>query len=187
MEILDNLFVTEAGFVWSCNRMMVDVLHDILHGDGEENYGAMTDVEYTEQQLEENQSLQWIADLREEPRKIVVIAVADWGGDRTRKSTPGGIVLLGDVNGVPLRSWSRLQHLSALSSGEAEYAAFIAAVTEGRAAQALCADLGFNVPLELQTDSSAAKGSAERVGLLRMKHLELKQFYLKQMVAMGLL
>ena len=42
-------------------------------------------------------------------------------------------------------------------------------------------------PLTALTDASAAKGAAERVGPLRMKHLELRQMFVKEMCEAGLL
>ena len=53
--------------------------------------------------------------------------------------------------------------------------------------QTLASELGEEVCLELLTDTSAAKGSAERMGTLKMKHLQLREFYLKELMAQKLL
>jgi len=80
-----------------------------------------------------------------------------------------------------------MQGAVTLSSGEAEYGAMLVGAVEGRAAQTLCQELGADPQLILCTDSSAAKGTAEKAGLLRMRHLEVKRLYLKELVQRGLL
>ena len=87
-------------------------------------------------------------------------------------------------------TWSRTQSAVALSSAEAEYYALAVAVSEGRMVQNMLKEMESleAVPmLTAITDASAAKGAAERVGPLRMKHLELRQMFVKEMCEAGLL
>ena len=59
---------------------------------------------------------------------IKVYIVSDWAGCRkTRKSTSGGIVVLGGV----VKSWIPTQPSIALSSREVEYSALVRAAVEG--------------------------------------------------------
>jgi len=120
----------------------------------------------------------------EDPTELVVYTDADWAGDlRSRRSTSGGIILLGDTWST---SWSRLQAVTALSSAEAEYYSLTLGVQEGRAIQSMLEELNVKVQLRMKCDSLAAKQSAEKVGLLRVKHLALRMHYLKEVVAAGL-
>ena len=87
-------------------------------------------------------------------------------------------------------TWSRTQSAVALSSAEAEYYALAVAVSEGRMVQNMLKEmesLEVEPNLVALTDASAAKGAAERVGPLRMKHLELRQMFVKEMCEAGLL
>ena len=63
----------------------------------------------------------------------------------------------------------------------------IVGIQEGRQVQSFLEELGFPTQLEAWTDSSAAKQTAEKVGTLHMKHLQLKELFVKDMIAAGLL
>jgi len=60
-------------------------------------------------------------------------------------------------------------------------------VCEARALQSTLGELDVAVSVTVQTDSSAAKSSAERPGLLRVKHIQIKQMFLKELVAKGVI
>jgi hypothetical protein len=101
--------------------------------------------------------------------------------------TSGGAV---SVLRCAVATWSRTQSAVALSSAEAEYYALAVAVSEGRMVQNMLMEmesLESEPMLTAITDASAAKGAAERVGPLRMKHLELRQMFVKEMCEAGLL
>ena len=74
-----------------------------------------------------------------------------------------------------------------MSSAEGEYNSLVTGAQECRAIQTLLEELGVKTKIELRTDSSAAKGSCERVGLLHLKHMELRQLFLKDLVKSGLI
>ena len=111
---------------------------------------------------------------------------SDWAGDvETRKSTSGGIVVLGNH---PIKSWSTTQSAPALSSCEAEYYALVDGASRGLGLQAAARVLGIAVDdlvVEASTDSSAAKSYASRRGAGRIRHIEVKQLWLQQAVADG--
>jgi len=111
---------------------------------------------------------------------IDVYSDSDWAGCvRTRKSTSGGIMMLGD--GV-VKTWSSTQTTIAQSSGEAEYYALVRAAAEGLGMQSVMQDLGWKMRVRLHVDSSAAKSIASRVGLGRVRHLEVKFLWLQAVV-----
>ena len=109
-----------------------------------------------------------------------------WAGDReTRKSTSGGIVMLGSHC---LKTWSSTQSSPALSSCEAEYYAVVDGASRALGLQAAARELGVEVDemvVEMATDSSGAKSYASRRGAGRIRHIEVKQLWLQQAVADG--
>ena len=77
-------------------------------------------------------------------------------------------------------SWSSTQVSLALSSGEAEYYGVVRGTGIGLGQQALGRDAGFDLPLRVWTDSSAAMGTAARQGLGKLRHLECHSLWVQQ-------
>ena len=61
-----------------------------------------------------------------------------------------------------IKTWSRMQSVVALSSGEAEYYAIVKGSAEGLGIQAIAADMGLEWCLHVSTDASAAIGIGSR-------------------------
>ena len=81
---------------------------------------------------------------------VQVYVDTDWAGcPRTRKSTSGGVVMVGSH---ALKHWSTTQSSTALSSGEAEFAGVVRGSGQGLGFQALLSDLGVEAPLRVWTD-----------------------------------
>ena len=117
--------------------------------------------------------------------EVVVVDVfvdSDWASGAERKSTSGGMMC---VDGVGVKHWSRTQKAQALSSGETEYYAMVTGCAEGLGLQALAEDLGWKAEVRLWTDSSAAKAVANRRGLGKLRHAELKWLWVQDMVKEG--
>ena len=111
---------------------------------------------------------------------IYVYSDSDWAGClRTRRSTSGGVMMLG--NGV-VKTWSNTQTTIAQSSGEAEYYAIVRAAAEGLGMQSIMHDLGWKMRIRLWVDSSAARSIASRIGLGRVRRLEVKFLWLQEVV-----
>ena len=110
---------------------------------------------------------------------------SDWGGGRGRKSTSGGVWMLG---GHCIKTWSASQGPHALSSAEAELYGMVEGVTRAKGLRALAYELGFrglkNV-VKLGTDSSAAKSFVNRRGLGKMRHLDIRDLWLQEEVEKG--
>ena len=96
---------------------------------------------------------------------------SDWAGGKDRKSTSGGMIVVG---GVALKTWSRTQKTIALSSGEAEFYGMVSGAAEGLGFQSLAADLGWKMAMRLKTDSAAGKGMTGRRGVGKVRHLEIR-------------
>jgi hypothetical protein len=111
---------------------------------------------------------------------IDVFSDSDWAGClKTRRSTSGGAMM---VAGGLVKTWSSTQATVAQSSGEAEYYALVRAASEALGLQSIMKDLGWQASIRLWVDSSAAKSIASRVGLGRVRHLEVKFLWLQQTV-----
>ena len=89
------------------------------------------------------------------------------------------------VDGVGVKHWSRTQKARALSSGEAEYYAMVTGCAEGLGLQSLAEDLGWKTEVQIWTDSSAAKAIANRRGLGKLRHVELKWLWVQDIVKEG--
>jgi hypothetical protein len=113
---------------------------------------------------------------------VDVFVDSDWASGWERKSTSGGMMC---VDGVGVKHWSRTQKARALSSGEAEYYAMVTGCAEGLGMKALAEDLGWKVEVRIWTDSSAAKAVANRRGLGKLRHVELKWLWVQDMVKEG--
>ncbi len=111
---------------------------------------------------------------------VEVYTDTDWAGcPRTRKSTSGGCVLLGNHT---IKTWSSTQASIALSSGEAEFNGVVRASGVGLGYQSLLRDLGQELPVRVWTDSSAAIGICSRQGLGKLRHLDCHTLWVQQAV-----
>lgn len=100
----------------------------------------------------------------------------------TRKSTSGGIIMFGEHC---LKSWSSNQPVIALSSGEAEYYGMVKGASNALGLQGMLRDINVQMEISLCTDSSAAKGIGSRRGLGKVRHIELNELWLQELVANG--
>merc|ERR1712127_380393 len=118
-----------------------------------------------------------------ESEGVTVFTDSDWAGDKViRKSTSGGVVCRGQHT---ISWWCKLQSNIALSSCEAELNAALKGTVEGLNVQRLAESLGDELPLELRTDASAARGVILRQNVGKVWHLQVKQLWLQENVAAG--
>ena len=73
----------------------------------------------------------------------------------------------------------------ALSSGEAEFYSVVKAAAEGLGVQALACDLGWELGVRVLTDSSAAKSICSRRGVGKLRHVEVRFFWIQEAVRRG--
>ena len=109
---------------------------------------------------------------------------SDWAGDlHGRKTTSGVTVRRGKHL---LRDMSCLQPLVALSSGEAEHYALIRGACTSLGIQSHDQDWMIDVPIQINSDSSAARSFARRRGIGgRLRHLQTRHLWLQSRVALG--
>ena len=119
--------------------------------------------------------------MQPEPTEISVYTDADWAGcRRSRKSTSGGVILLGRHC---VKAWSKTQAVIAKSSAESELYSVIKGSCEGLGMQTLMDDLGVNIDINLHLDATAAKGILERSGLSKVRHIDVNHLWLQEQCA----
>ena len=103
------------------------------------------------------------------PERLVIQVDSDHAGDTvTRKSTTGMSAFYGQH---VLKHSSNVQSTIALSTGESEYYALVKGGSTGLGIQSLLADYGINAAVTIESDSNAAKGTVNRVGLGKARHI----------------
>ena len=99
----------------------------------------------------------------QEAANLKVFTDSDGAGClRTRRSTSGGLVMLG---WHPLRTWSSTQSVVATSSAEAELYSAAEGASRGPGLQSMLQEMGAQTSLAVSTDSSSAKSFASTRGL----------------------
>ena len=103
---------------------------------------------------------------------IDVFSDSDWAAcQRSRRSTSGGVTL---IDGGTVKHWNSTQATIASSVGEAENYALVTAAAEGLTMVALGRDLGYELSLRIWVDSTTAKAIVTRLGLGKVRHMEVK-------------
>ena len=98
----------------------------------------------------------------------------------TRRSTTGLVIMVGKHT---IKTTSNLQSTIALSSGESEFYALVKACAFGLSVQALYNDWGLKMDLVVASDSSAARGTASRRGLGKLRHVQTRYLWIQERVA----
>jgi hypothetical protein len=101
---------------------------------------------------------------------------------KTRKSTNGGALMHGRHT---IKTWSSTQATIALSSGEAEYYGVVKGASVLLGALSLCKDFGLPTKGRVHTDSSAAKGMANRRGLGKTRHIDTQYLWVQERLQAG--
>jgi hypothetical protein len=116
--------------------------------------------------------LVWMFDLQVLLTVVDVYSDANWAAcRRTRKSTSGGVAMLGSH---VLKTWSKTQSVIAQSSAESELYAIVRASTVALGVLTLLKDAGMSVvDSRVHVDAFAAKGIVEREGLCKDRHIDV--------------
>ena len=123
----------------------------------------------------------WKFEIQDQPSDYCVYTDSDWASDReTRKSMSSFAEKFGEHL---IETSCARQTVVALSSGEAEFYAMTRGAAAGLMSQQILQPIGFNkLDLSLLTDSTAAKGIANRSGSGKLKHLDIKDLWLQDVV-----
>lgn len=115
------------------------------------------------------------------PATLRVLTDSDWGGCRwTRRSTSGGVAMVGNHL---VRHWSKTQSTVALSSGEAELYSLVLGSAVVLNLQGMMGELGYPITAAVATDSTAARGTVQRTGCGKLKHVSINKLWVQEKAA----
>ena len=113
---------------------------------------------------------------QDEPSSLTVYSDSDWAGCReSRKSRSGACFLHGNHL---IKAYSKTQANIALCSAEAEYYSTVKAASEGLGIKAMTEDYLKPLSPWMYVDAAAAIGVAQRVGLGKLRHLDMQSLWL---------
>ena len=84
-----------------------------------------------------------------------------------------------------LKSWPSTQSIVAPSSGEAEYYAVVKGACEGIGLKQLLVYMGVKMEVRLWVDSSTAKAMSERMGLGKVRHMDVRYLWVQEVRRRG--
>jgi hypothetical protein len=117
---------------------------------------------------------------QEFPDVLDVYVDTDFAGcQATRRSTSGGVALLG---GCLIKHWSKTQTTISLSSGEAELHGIAYGAAQALGLQSLLRDLGWAVRIRIHSDATAAIGICRRKGIGKIRHLATTDLWIQDKV-----
>ena len=119
------------------------------------------------------------SDVDKRVARLDVFSDSDWAGSTDRKSQSSGVFF---VDGAPLYSFSGRESVRATSSGMAEFHAGCATAEEMLLARDVVMFFGCQVEASLHMDSAAVRGICRREGVEKVKSLEVRTFWLQQVV-----
>ena len=100
----------------------------------------------------------------------------------TRRSTSGGVIMIGDHC---VKTYSKTQESIALSSGESEFYGIVQAACHGLEVKGVYEDLGIPMKIRICTDSSAAKSIASRRGVGKVRHIDVRELWVQERTQRG--
>ncbi|CAK0835766.1 unnamed protein product, partial [Prorocentrum cordatum] len=112
---------------------------------------------------------------------VTIVTDSDWAGDEeARMSRGGGFEYIGSAC---IDSWAGQQATRALSSGEAEYVEMTNCAARGIFTKNLFEEMGIQMAVKVCEDITAAIGICSRLGVGRIRHLDVKYLWLQEKVA----
>ena len=86
------------------------------------------------------------------------------------------------LGGAYIKSWSKEQSHTALSSGEAELYAANYGAAQALGVQTMMAEFGWHTSIELQVDANATIGMLHRHGFGKVRHVQVQDLWLQQKI-----
>ena len=117
------------------------------------------------------------------PKCISTDVDGDFAGCRLTRWSNSGIVQM--IGGHAVKHTSNLQGGTGLNVSECEYYGFTHGAAHGLGLRSYVAYFGFEMSLEILTDSSAARAFESRRGLGLQRHVQTRCLWLQERVAAG--
>ena len=89
------------------------------------------------------------------------------------------------IGGHNVKHWSKTQSTISLSSGESELHGIALGCSQALGIQSLCRDMGWNLPIRIWSDATAAIGIARRKGLGKIRHLDVTDLWIQDQIRGG--
>ena len=118
--------------------------------------------------------------LKQRSIDLIVDVDSDWAGDRRHRKSTLCVVIRHGVNVI--KTQVNAMKGIAMSSGEAEYGAIVKGACQGLGVQSMAADWGIVSSIKVRSDSSAAIGISNRLGLGSMRHLSVRHLWVQDKV-----
>ena len=81
-----------------------------------------------------------------------------------------------------VKHWAKTQTTISLSSGESELHGIAQGCAQALGVQALLRDMGWEVPITVHSDATAAIGIARRKGLGKIRHLDVTDLWIQDKI-----
>ena len=104
---------------------------------------------------------------------------SDWAGSEERYSTHAGLECHG---GHLVDSWVASDQVRALSSGEAELYGIVDGSARGIFTKHMYEEMGGNINIDVETDSTAAIGMCSRTGVGKTRHIQVRWLWIQDAI-----
>ena len=111
---------------------------------------------------------------------FIIDVDSDWAGDKRMRKSTLCVVARHGVNVI--KTQVNAMKAIAMSSGEAEYGAIVKSACQGLGIKSMAADWGIKASIKIRSDSSAAIGISNRLGLGTMRHLSVRHLWVQDKV-----
>ena len=115
--------------------------------------------------------------MRHNTTELTVDVDSDLAGDEVQRKSTLCIVVRHGPNVVKTQV-NAVKSMS-LSSGEAEYAAIVRGACQGLRIQSMASDWGVNLDVWIRSDTSAAIGINNRLGLGATRHISVRHLWVQ--------
>ena len=120
----------------------------------------------------------WLFGYQANPKTLCVYTDTDWAADElTRKSVSCTVERCGSHM---IDCSVAKQSLVALSSGEAEFYGIVRAVATSKQTSQILELIGMQSEVTIASDSSAARGTCTRTGSGKVRHLSIKELWIRE-------
>ena len=173
--------VMRASFLAQDRADLGEAVKSLAQGMSSPTRAHMADLKILGRYLVGKPHLALVFKQQRMPKELKITVDSDHATDKTtRKSTTGMVQRLGLHT---VKQSSNLQTPIGLNVSEAEYYALCHGAAHGLGLQSFMRDIGIDLKLVVESDSTSAKSFASRRGLGKQRHVETRYLWLQDRVA----